>query len=367
MWREASRVALRGVLRQVGRVPLTRRALHWLSVTSRGAGVAVLRARRLVPDTARGRSHPDRRGGAAMTPVELERELRQAMGTLRFVHLSEAVEALAAGDRLASAMAVLTFDESFATTAELALPVCRALGVPATFFVTTGHLDGERTLWDEEVRTAIDRLAPHPLAVPWIDRVLRTDTPARRAAAARRVLLSLAALDEERLERRLEELYARAGGRPPIEPLDRMLTGPEVVALARDAFVTFGAHGHRHLSLANASDGALEEELARPRRILMELAGTAFADVMSFPFGRAPYVDERAVHAARAAGYRAAFTAEPGVARPGDHLFRLPRLPIGPGSSGLVAYELQGTFDAVDEIVLIASGDRARLDESLQG
>jgi peptidoglycan/xylan/chitin deacetylase (PgdA/CDA1 family) len=326
----------------------------------------VLRARRLVPDTDRGRAHPDRRAGSAMTPRELERELREAQGTLRFVHLGEAVEMLSRGERLPSSMAVLTFDESFAATAELALPVCRALGVPATFFVTTGHLDGKHTLWDEEVRTAIEHIAPQPLAVPWIDRVLRTDTAPRRNAAARRVLLSLAALDEERLVRRLEDLYARAGGRPAPEPLDRMLTAAEVAALAEDPLVTFGAHGHRHLSLASASDEALDEELALPRKVLHDVAGSAFVDVMSFPFGRAPYVDERAVHAARAAGYRAAFSAEPGVARPGDHLFRLPRLPIGPDTSGLAAYQLQGTFDAVDEIVLVASGDRARRD-LLQG
>ncbi len=367
MIREASRAALRGVLRQVGRVPVTRKALHTLSVASRGAGVAVLRARRIVPGTQRGKRHPDHRAGHAMTPHELRRELEDALGTLRFVHMSEAIAALAAGDRLEHGCAVLTFDESFAATAELALPVCRALGVPATFFITTGHLDGAHTLWDEEVRGCVARIAPSPLAVPWIDRVLRTDTPKKRASAVRRLLLSLAALDEQRLQARLEELFTRVGGRPPVDPLDRMITTSELLELARDPLVTFGAHGHRHLSLANASDEALEEELTRPRALLLEIAGASFVDVMSFPFGRPPYVDDRVVHAARRAGYRAAFTAEPGVARPGDHMFRLPRLPIGPSSSGLAAYELQGTFDALDELVLVAAGERARLDDALHG
>jgi peptidoglycan/xylan/chitin deacetylase (PgdA/CDA1 family) len=365
MIREASRALLRGVMKQVGRVPFTRRALHSLSVAARGAGVAVLRARRIVPDTEGGRRHPDRRAGSAITPRELERELAAVQRTLRFVHLPEATELLAKGDRLAHGLAVLTFDESFAATAELALPVCRALGVPATIFVTTGHLDGTTTLWDEAVSACVSCVAPRPLAVPWIDRVLRTDTPARRASAVRRLLLSMASLDEDRLERRLAELFLRSGGRPPVDPLERMLTDEEVRALARDPFITFGAHGHRHLSLANASAAALADELSRPREILRAVAGASFADVMSFPFGRPPYVDERAVHAARHAGYRAAFTAEPGVARPGDHLFRLPRLPMGRSSSGLAAYELQGTFDALDDLVLVASGDRARLD--LQG
>lgn len=372
MLRSASRALLRGAMRQIGRVPVTRRALHALSVASRGAGVAVLRTHRLLPDTAWGRRHPGRVLGA-ITPTMLRQELKEAQGTLRFVHLAEAVSVLERGERLEQGLAVLTFDESFATTVELALPVLRELGVPATVFVTTGFLDADTpgmfhaTLWDEAVRCAVEQQAPKPLAVPWIDRVLRTETPAKRRAATRRLLLSLAALDEDRLERRLGELFQRTGGPPACSPLDRMLTRGEVERLAREPLLSFGAHGRRHLALANATVSALDEEMTQPRETLRQLCGASFADVLSYPFGRSPYVDDRAVIAARAAGYRAAFGAEPGVARPGDHLFRLPRLPIGPGTSGIAAYELQGTFDAVDEIVLVASGDRTRLDTSLQG
>ncbi len=372
MLRAASRSLLRGALRQVGRVPFTRKALHALSVASRGAGVAVLRARRLLPDTALGRRHQDWSAGA-LTPAALKRELRDAQGTLDFVHLAEAVAVLERGDRLERGLAVLTFDESFAATVELALPVLRELGVPATIFVTTGFLDPgtpgvfHATLWDEAVRCAVEQHAPRPLAVSWIDRVLRTETAAKRRAATRRLLLSLAALDEERLERRLGELFQRTGGTPPCAPLDRMLGRFELAELCKEPLLSFGAHGERHLALANATASALQDEMVRPREVLQQLCGASFADVVSYPFGRSPYVDDRAVLAARAAGYRAALGAEPGVARPGDHLYRLPRLPIGPGTSGIAAYELQGTFDAVDEIVLVASGDRTRLDASLQG
>jgi hypothetical protein len=71
--------------------------------------------------------------------------------------------------------------------------------------------------------------------------------------------------------------------------------------------------------------------------------------------------------AARAAGYRAGFTALPGVARPGDHLFWLPRLAIDRHSTGVNAYELAGTLNAIDEILLAASGDQERVDEAPEG
>ncbi len=367
MLKRASRAILQGAIKQVAKLPLTRRAMYGLSVAARGPAVVVFRARRLVPDTRLGKSHVDRARGSAMTPKELERTLVAASKALEFVHVGQALSALASGQRLRRGQALLTFDESFAATAELALPVCRRLGIPMLVFVTTGHLDGKTTLWDQEVATVLDTLAPVSLSVPWVDRVLRTDTRKARVAALRRLLVLLASLDEERLERRLAELREKVGGRPPVTALDRMLTKGELRALSSDPLVSFGAHGHRHLALSAASDAALREEMREPRQTLHEVCGKAFADVVSYPFGKPPYVDERAILAAQAAGYRAAFTAEPGIARPGDHLFRLPRLDLGPRMNGVVAHELQGMSEAIDELLLVATGEEARLDPAPEG
>ena len=367
MIREGVAWALRGALRHVSRVPGTRRVMHALSVASRGAGIAVLRCRRLVPDSQEGRGHPDYAKGSAMTPSELRREIGAVEGTLRFVHLGEALDALQRGVRLKDGLAVLTFDESFAANVELMLPVAHELGVPFTVFVTTRHLEEQTTLWDEEVRAVVDAVAPEPLAVDWIDSVLPTGTAAARQTAVHRLLLSLAALDEVQLEQRLQSLFTRIGGRPPPRPLDRMLARDELVRLRGDPLLSVGAHGHRHLALASAHDEALQDELVQPRALLREVCGSSFVDVMSYPFGRAPYVDERVERAARAAGYRAAFTAVPGVARPGDHMFRLPRLPIGPRRSGVVAYELAGSLAAVDEALMAATGAQARVASAPEG
>jgi hypothetical protein len=69
---------LRGALKGLGRVPPVRQGLHHLSVLGRGAGVAFFRCRRLVPDTDRGRAHPDRLRGSATTAEELGVALEQA-------------------------------------------------------------------------------------------------------------------------------------------------------------------------------------------------------------------------------------------------------------------------------------------------
>lgn len=367
MIRRVSKVALEAGLRQVARLGLTRHAMRAVSETTRGPSIAFLRLRRILPGNARGRAHADHHGGLSLTPRQLERTLARIQRTLPFIHLGEAVERLASGRRLDQSYAVLTLDESFAASVELGLPVCRKLGVPVTMFVTTGHLEGQSTLWDSQVTAALERIAPEPLRVPFIDRVLLTDTPKRRAHAAHALLLHLTTLPESRLEERLDALWQRTGGVPPLPPLDRMLTAGELARLSNDALLSFGAHGHAHLPLKSMSDDVVMRELREPRHILKDLVGPGYVDVASFPFGVRSLVDDRAPELAREAGYRAAFTAIRGVARPGDHLFRLPRLLVTQGTGAIEAHALSGVNEALDELLLVATGAEARLMQDLEG
>lgn len=389
MIRQAAKAVLTTAAHKVALLPMTRRAMHRLSVAARGPSVAFLRVRRVLPDSSAGKKHIDRLMGGGLLQSELDAQLIALSKTLRFVHPAEALVALERGERLEEGACVLTFDESFAATAELALPVLEKHRIPALFFVTTAFLDGEAhqdhrhdpapppealddvtrygTLWDQAVHTALEATSPRAFSVPWMDRVLRTDSPERRASSVRRLLLTMVALDPSHLKGRLDDLYGRLVNAPSPPQLDRMLSGAELERLARHSLVSIGAHGHRHFALSSLGDDDLKEELERPRAILRERAGVAFCDVASYPFGRPPYFDDRVVHAAREAGYRAALTAVPGVARPGDHLFCLPRLSMGPGGQAAEAYELQGVSSAVDELLLVATGAQDRVVAELEG
>jgi peptidoglycan/xylan/chitin deacetylase (PgdA/CDA1 family) len=339
--------------------------MHALSVKARGECVVFLRCRRLLPDSAGGRAHPDLKAGSGMLASTFERTLVDVKRTLRFMHAGEAVSALEEGTRIGESMAVLTFDESFASTAELALPILRKHGIPALFFVSTSHLNGAHSLWDQEIFSLLERMAPTPLSVPWVDSILRTETAKARTQSARRLLLTLLPLDEARVFERVRDLHERAGLPARFHPLDRMITAHELRVLASDPHVSVGAHGHRHVALTGLSDEMLAEELALPRTTLRELCRSSFIDVVSYPFGRPPYVDERVATAARVAGYRAAFTATSGVARPGDHRFLMPRLALRPGV--VDAFALLGVSDAVDELLYVATATEDRVIAELEG
>jgi peptidoglycan/xylan/chitin deacetylase (PgdA/CDA1 family) len=88
--------------------------------------------------------------------------------------------------------------------------------------------------------------------------------------------------------------------------------------------VSFHSHTRSHASLPALSDGELAEQLAGSRRELADLLGKEVT-YLAYPFG---HLDERVEAATRAAGYRAAFSTQPGFNRRGVNRFRIRRIDV---------------------------------------
>lgn len=80
---------------------------------------------------------------------EFEQQLRFLKSFMNFVSLSDAVSGIRCGN-LPPRAACVTFDDGYADNAEVAFPILQKLGIPATFFIATGFLDGGR-MWNDSV------------------------------------------------------------------------------------------------------------------------------------------------------------------------------------------------------------------------
>lgn len=87
----------------------------------------------------------------------------------------------------------------------------------------------------------------------------------------------------------------------------------------------FHSHSRSHASLPTLDDSALAAELRGSRAALEELLGDGAVRFLAYPYG---HVDERVEAAARAAGYRAGFSVQPGFNRRGTPPFRIRRLDV---------------------------------------
>ncbi len=250
----------------------------------------------------------------------------------------EACERLVAGTLPARA-AVLTFDDGYRDNAEIALPILERHGVRAAFFIATAYLQGgamfndrifealrrtERTTID--VGALLDGAAagppngmPEP-ADPDAARLSIGDAASRRAGAERIIALVKHRSPHER-EQAVERLETQCGVRARFDPMMR----PEQVRELRLRGMTVGGHTRTHPILVALEEDAAWEEIRGGRDDLRALLGEEI-DLFAYPNGRLDR-DFDPTHAAMAlrAGYRFAFTTEPGAAERGTDVSMLPR------------------------------------------
>ena len=103
----------------------------------------------------------------------------------------------------------------------------------------------------------------------------------------------------------------------------RLLDAKQLPPLAAAGFA-FGAHTVTHASLPDLDDRRVVEEVRSSRQQLEQALGEPVL-TFAYPYGR---LDDRAVAAARDAGFLSACTTEPRLARLDDDPFRVPRIEI---------------------------------------
>lgn len=254
------------------------------------------------------------------TAAEFAARMRWIKANFNVLRLTEAAGALRE-NRLPQRAVCITFDDGYADNYRLALPILRRLGLPATFFVATGFLEGG-CMFNDVVIEALRRasgpdlelddlgLGCHPLA-----------SDEQRSRAIGRILERLKYFELERRQDAALEIARRAGARAP---QDLMMRADEVRALHTEG-MDLGAHTVSHPILAEVSAERAREEMAAGRERLEAITG-AKVRVFAYPNGK-PLRDYRREHAelARELGFEAAVSAAWGAARPGDDLFQLPR------------------------------------------
>jgi peptidoglycan/xylan/chitin deacetylase (PgdA/CDA1 family) len=104
-------------------------------------------------------------------------------------------------------------------------------------------------------------------------------------------------------------------------PEDRFLTHAELKKLMASPCITLGSHSMTHARLPLETDAVIAAELEGSRDIITEWSGKK-PETLAYPNGDH---DDRVVAAARAAGYRVAFTTETGHHVPGSDALRIRR------------------------------------------
>jgi len=259
------------------------------------------------------------------TPEVFERQMRHLARRYRVVSAPEVLAALDGGPPLPPKAVLITFDDAYRDFADVAWPVLRRCGLPATLFVPTAYPDqpGRSFWWDRLARAVATTERPVLDGLP--EGALPLGGDEARAQALRAVQAHVKSAPHAEalafLERLLDDL-----GEPPFTGAPQVLGWDELRGLSRDG-VTLGAHTRTHPALSKLP---LDEARAEIRGSLDDLRREVggVLPIFAYPFGDH---DPAVVELLRQEGVRLAFSILEGHNEvPGTDRFRFRRTNVTP-------------------------------------
>jgi peptidoglycan/xylan/chitin deacetylase (PgdA/CDA1 family) len=260
-----------------------------------------------------------------------ERQLRFLARFATVLPLEPALDALYAGEPLPKRAVCLTFDDGYRDNLDLAVPLLRRYGFPATFFLVPAFLDQARGAWWESLGWALGHSRRGAVEFEGTEYRLG---PAAAASADRmaQVLKGRNQIERDAAIRQLVDLVEPEGADPGP---GLFLDWDGARALAAAGF-SIGSHSLDHAILSREDPAVQIANIDTARRALIDGVGQEIATI-AYPNGRFADADHHTMAAARAAGHRYGLLLEPGrtTARTDPFAVRRPFVLPHRGAPGL--------------------------------
>ena len=262
-------------------------------------------------------------------PDAFARQMRYLARGYRVVSAEQVLEALRARRRLPPRAVFLTFDDGCRDFGEVAWPVLRRLGLPATVFVPTAYPgEPDRGFWWERLHRAVMTTKRSQADTPLGP--MAFDTPGARRASLRAVQQRVKTTPHADVMRLVEQVCRELGDEEEVP--SQVLTWNELRELASDG-VTICAHSHTHPALTQLPRELARAEIQQSRLELVRELGRTLP-VFAYPFGDH---DDAVVELVREEGFEIAVTCLDGHNRLGvDDPCRLCRTNITPRTTPFV-------------------------------
>jgi peptidoglycan/xylan/chitin deacetylase (PgdA/CDA1 family) len=265
---------------------------------------------------------PADRRQLAVTPDNFRAHLQYLKQNFRIVRFEED------WSDLKEPVVAITFDDGYADNVIKALPILEDVGVPATFFISTGAIGTHNEFcWDELERIILED-ADYPSHFNLIDpdhgRRWHTVTLEQRLTMYNELLPVVQMLPFERREAWLDQLRSWAGTDKKGREINRPLSHEELKLLGRSPWATVGAHTVTHTPLASLTDEEQKYEIITSRNYLEEFLQQKIT-IFSYPFGRKDDYTATSIKICKGEGFKRVAANFPGQAHRWTDPFQIPR------------------------------------------
>jgi peptidoglycan/xylan/chitin deacetylase (PgdA/CDA1 family) len=254
-------------------------------------------------------------GVADATPQQFRRQMELVANYGTAVSIADVIDIVCKGARPPRNPVLVTFDDGYRSCLEVATPILRQLGVPATFFIATDFVERRRLFWWERIAVVLARARRRgarkiELAAPRV--AVDVGSPDAMGTLTRLIKDTPGMV----IEGFLTEL-ARAAGVAWSSEEERdfadqlIMTWDQVRGLAA-AGMDVESHTRSHRVLHTVPTAELDSELRGARADLERELGRPVR-ALAYPVGRPIRDRPELLSAVRGAGYQLGFSNATGV------------------------------------------------------
>lgn len=249
------------------------------------------------------------------TADQFETQVAMLSKNFRIITLAETVRLAEDPSRLDGFCILLTFDDGYRDNYEIAYPILKAYGVPATFFLATSYVGTSTWPWWDRIAYLVSHNRKGNIHV--------SSGGGTTIVAEGRTLNEIvkeAICVYKRKDLRTPEAYVSDIAEACGVSLDEIPDQPvfldwEQAAQLVAGGMDIGSHTHSHSILSKLSPSEQEEELRTSKALLAERLGIN-VETVSYPVGGLSTFTEDTRRALLRNGYRAAFSYYGGINLP---------------------------------------------------
>lgn len=217
---------------------------------------------------------------SSITVEEFEYQIHYLSQRYEFISLERLIQFIRSKETLSQRSVVITFDDGYKDNHTYAYPILKRYNVPATIFLTSGHINTGALFWWDKVGYVVFNTALESLDLSQLGAYSLRSTKDRLRAISN-ITAKINELSEEQKKLALGKLEILAGISVPSDLGKQLILSWDEVREMSENGISFGAHSVTHPILTKVSLEEANEQIIKSKQLIEKELGQ---DIKAFSY-----------------------------------------------------------------------------------